>query len=106
MPESKKIGQKTTDGHSVDQKPVSAIKLPSALTASIDAWASTHAINRSQAIRRLVERGLKWEAAGGRREASSSGAVTVEELAANQLEQILDPATPHEERPRRISQLH
>jgi hypothetical protein len=105
MPESKKIGQKATEGHSVDRKPVSAIKLPSALTASIDAWASTHAINRSQAIRRLVERGLKWEAAGGRRGVSSSGAVSVEELAASQLDQIIDPATPQEERQRRIHRL-
>src|SRR5437764_3033422 len=56
----------------------SSIKLPSALTASIDAWASTHAFNRSQAIRRLVELGLKWEAEG--RQVLSGGAVAVEEM--------------------------
>ena len=75
MPASKKIGQKAIEGHPVDRKPVSSIKLPSALTASIDAWASTHAFNRSQASRRLVELGLKWEAAGGRRQVLSGGAV-------------------------------
>src|SRR5260370_30048620 len=105
MPESKKIGQKTTDGHSVDRKPVSAIKLPSALAASIDAWASTHAINRSQAIRRLVELGLKWGAAGGGRQVSSGRAVAVEGLVVSQLDQIIDPATPQEERERRIHRL-
>ncbi|TMJ21682.1 MAG: hypothetical protein E6G93_09175 [Alphaproteobacteria bacterium] len=105
MPASKKIGQKAIEGHPVDRKPVSSIKLPSALTASIDAWASTHAFNRSQAIRRLVELGLKWEAAGGRRQVLSGGAVAVEEMVARQLDQIIDPATPKVERARRIHRL-
>jgi len=105
MPGSKKIGRNAIEGHSVDRKPVSAIKLPSALAASIDAWASTHAINRSQAIRRLVELGLKWGAAGGRRQVSSSGALALEELAASRLDEIIDPATPQEERERRIHRL-
>src|SRR5438552_13737847 len=103
MPASKKIGQKAIEGHPVDRKPVSSIKLPSALTASIDAWASTHAFNRSQAIRRLVELGLKWEAAG--RQVLSGGAVAVEEMVARQLDQIIDPATPKVERARRIHRL-
>ncbi|WP_441254542.1 ribbon-helix-helix domain-containing protein [Bradyrhizobium sp. 613_E4_N2_2] len=39
--------------------PVSAIRLPTELTSQIDAWAAEHEVSRSEAIRRLVEIGLK-----------------------------------------------
>ncbi|WP_404516079.1 ribbon-helix-helix domain-containing protein [Bradyrhizobium ottawaense] len=39
--------------------PVSAIRLPTELTSQIDAWAEAHEVSRSEAIRRLVELGLK-----------------------------------------------
>ena len=39
--------------------PVSAVRFPADLTALIDKWAVTHEITRSDAIRRLVELGLK-----------------------------------------------
>lgn len=105
MLESKKIDQNATAGHLVDRNPVSAVKLPAVLTASIDAWANTHAINRSEAIRRLVELGLKAEAAASARPVSRHDAVAVEELAASQLDRFIDPATPPEERERRIHRL-
>jgi hypothetical protein len=42
------------------QDPVSAVRLPADLTAEIDAWAEKHKSDtRSEAIRRLVEIGLK-----------------------------------------------
>ncbi|MBR1277460.1 CopG family ribbon-helix-helix protein [Bradyrhizobium sp. AUGA SZCCT0283] len=42
------------------QDPVSAVRLPANLTDEIDEWASKHgAESRSEAIRRLVELGLK-----------------------------------------------
>jgi Arc/MetJ-type ribon-helix-helix transcriptional regulator len=100
MPESKKIDQNASAGH-----PVSAVKLPAVLTASIDGWARAHGINRSEAIRRLVELGLKSEAAAGARPVSSRDAIAVEELAASQLDQFIDPDTPPEERERRIHRL-
>lgn len=100
MPESKWIDQNTTAGH-----PVSAVKLPAVLTASIDAWASVHGINRSEAIRRLVELGLRLNAATDAKPVSHHDAVAVEELAAHQLDQFIDPATPQEERDRRIQRL-
>jgi hypothetical protein len=40
-------------------EPFSAVRLPAGLTAEIDAWANDHEISRSEAIRRLVELGLK-----------------------------------------------
>ena len=39
--------------------PVSAVRLPAELTAAVDKWAEDHEANRSEAIRRLVELGLK-----------------------------------------------
>jgi hypothetical protein len=40
-------------------EPFSAVRLPTDLTAEIDAWANDRAISRSEAIRCLVELGLK-----------------------------------------------
>ncbi len=103
--ESRKIDHEATEGHPVDRNPVSAVKLPAVLTASIDAWASAHAVNRSEAIRQLVELGLKSETTARVKLASHQDAVAVEELAASQLDQFIDPDTPQEERNRRIQRL-
>ena len=105
MPESKNIDQSATAAQPVDRNPVSAVKLPAVLTASIDAWASAHSINRSEAIRRLIELGLSSDAAASARPVSRRDAVAVEELVAQQLDQFIDPATPKEERERRIHRL-
>jgi hypothetical protein len=39
--------------------PVSAVRLPTGLTSQIDEWAEQYQVSRSEAIRRLVEIGLK-----------------------------------------------
>ena len=39
--------------------PVSAVRLPVDLTQQVDTWGEAHALSRSEAIRRLVELGLK-----------------------------------------------
>jgi len=39
--------------------PVSAVRLPSDITNDVDGWAEKHDVSRSEAIRRLVEIGLK-----------------------------------------------
>lgn len=100
MLESKKIGQNATAGH-----PVSAVKLPAVLTAQIDAWARAQGISRSEAIQRLVELGLKSEAVADTRPVSCRDAAALEELAASQLDQFIDPDTPQDERERRIHRL-
>jgi hypothetical protein len=43
--------------------PISAVQLPANLTAAIDVWAEEHQTSRSEAIRRLVEIGLKADGA-------------------------------------------
>jgi hypothetical protein len=105
MPESKKTDQNGTAGQAVDRSPISAVKLPVDVTANVDAWANAHAITRSEAICRLVELGLKSEAAEKAVRATRPDAVALEELAASQLNQFIDPATPPEERERRIHRL-
>jgi len=105
MLESKKTDQNGTAGQAVDRWPISAVKLPADLTANVDAWASVHAITRSEAIRRLVELGLKSEAVEKAVHVARPDAVALEELAASQLNQFIDPATPPEERERRIHRL-
>jgi hypothetical protein len=104
MSESRKIDEKTA-APQVDRNPVNAVKFPAVLTASIDAWAGAHAVNRSEAIRRLVELGLKSQATAGARRTSRDDAVAVEELAASQIDQFIDPSTSPEERERRIQRL-
>ena len=105
MPESTGNDRKPTAGHPVDRNPVSAVKLPAILTARIDAWASAHAINRSEAIRRLVELGLRTEAAADSKRISRHDAFAVADLAASLLDRFIDPATPSDERDRRIHRL-
>ncbi len=105
MPESKKTEQEATVVHPADRNPVSAVKLPAVLTARIDAWASAHSTNRGEAIRRLLELGLTTWPTSSARPVSRRAAIAVEELAAHQLGQIIDPATPPEERDRRIHRL-
>jgi Ribbon-helix-helix protein, copG family len=39
--------------------PISAVQLSADITAAIDAWAGDHQVSRSEAIRRLIELGLK-----------------------------------------------
>jgi|SRR6267142_4477891 hypothetical protein len=105
MTESKKADQAATAGHPVDQNPVSAVELPADLAADVDAWAGVHAIDRSEAIRRLVELGLKSEAAATAMQVPRRGAVVAEELAVSLINQFIDPDTPQEERDRRIHRL-
>jgi hypothetical protein len=84
---------------------ISAVKLSERLTADVDAWAEAHDTVRSDAIRQLVELGLR---------AAEVSAVPVpvccdpgelEDLAVRQIDQLLDPSLPTAERERRIRRL-
>jgi hypothetical protein len=59
MAKSIKVNQKKRGRPATGRDPVSAVRLPVELTAAIDKWAQQNEANRSQAIRRLVELGLK-----------------------------------------------
>ena len=108
MPKSRTVLPKPNKGGrpATGRDPVRAIRLSDEFLSKVDAWSSKQndEPGRSEAIRRLVELGLKVATpakpvskAGRRRRA--------QELAANAIEKIIDPAAPPEERAQRRRRL-
>ncbi|SEO00089.1 hypothetical protein [Bradyrhizobium sp. OK095] len=86
--------------------PISAVKMPERLTNAVDAWAEAHHLTRSDAISRLVELGLKIApTAPASEHTTASDATRIEEIAVHEIEGLLDPALPTDERERRIRRL-
>ena len=84
---------------------VSAVKLSQELTAEIDTWAEARQLARSDAIRQLLEIGLQASLTS-----SSSGSlpldpIDIEQVAVDQIDRLLDPALPADERERRTRRL-
>ena len=86
---------------------ISAVQLPQNLTAAIDAWAEAHHVNRSDAIRQLVELGLKSgaEPAAASQHPVRQHGLEIEGEAIGKVSRLLDPSLPPEERERRIRRL-
>jgi Arc/MetJ-type ribon-helix-helix transcriptional regulator len=82
---------------------ISAVKLSQQLTADIDAWAETHNMVRSDAIRQLVELGL--DASQGPHRNVQREPADIEERAVEQIGRMLDPTLSTEERERRTRRL-
>jgi Arc/MetJ-type ribon-helix-helix transcriptional regulator len=82
------------------QDPVSAVRLPADLTREIDGWArNNEARSRSEAIRRLVELGLTVKTKA--KQPAPARAARAKDLATKEIEKIIDPAAPPEERAKR-----
>jgi hypothetical protein len=78
--------------------------LPAEVTVQVDKWAGDHEANRSEAIRRLVELGLKVKTPA--RPTSKPGrTLRAQELATKAIEKMIDPAAPPEERAQRRRRL-
>ena len=100
-------------GHRRDHSPavrpgehaVSAVKLSQELTAVIDAWAEAHQLTRADAIGRLLELALAASPPPDAPDRSLGNSLTVEREAIKQVEAMLDPALPADERERRIRRL-
>ena len=84
---------------------VSAVQLPQSLTAAIDAWAEARHINRSDAIRQLVELGLKAAPVTTSQHAIKDESSQIEDEAISRIRGLLDPSLSPEERERRIRRL-
>jgi hypothetical protein len=84
---------------------VSAVKMSEKLTADVDAWAEAHRTVRSDAIRQLIELGLRAMPSTGRIGSARPDPVAIEDQAVNQIGQLLDPSLPDDERERRIRRL-
>lgn len=89
---------------SADRDAISAVKLSEGLTAEIDAWAEAHDMNRSDAIRQLVQLGLNATSAV-RHASPRRDPLDIEGLAVSQIDRLLDPSLSSEERERRIRRL-
>jgi len=86
--------------------PISAVRMPERLTAAVDAWAEARHLSRSEAISKLVELGLKIApAAPASTQSIVSGATRIEAIAVHEIEALLDPTLPVDERERRIRRL-
>jgi hypothetical protein len=84
--------------------PVSAVRFPAALTEKVDAWGEDRELNRSEAIRRLVEFGLKVKTTT--RAVSKPGRrLRAKELATKAIEKMIDPSAPPVERAQRRRRL-
>ena len=87
-----------------EQDPFSAIRLSPKLTAAIDKWAEENGVSsRSEAIRRLLELGLAASQPLRRRNLEAASKAL--ELAAQELDKLIDPSTPDEERKMRKRRL-
>jgi hypothetical protein len=87
---------------SMGRDAIRAAKMSQRLTADVGAWAEAHDTVRSDAICQLVELGLGVAASfrSARRDP-----VEIEDLAVEQIGQLLDPSLPVAERERRIRRL-
>src|ERR1019366_990118 len=104
MAKSIKVNQKKRGRPATGRDPVSAVRLPAELTAAVDKWGEDHEANRSEAIRRLVELGLKAKTPA-RSVSKPSRRLRAQELATKAIEKIIDPAALPEERAQRGRQL-
>lgn len=84
---------------------ISAVKLSERLTADVDAWAEAHDTVRSDAIRQLVELGLRATVATAAPVPVGCDPGDLEDLAVRQIDRLLDPSLPTAERERRIRRL-
>jgi hypothetical protein len=104
MAKSIKVNQKKRGRPATGRDLVSAARLPAELTAAVDKWAEDHEANRSEAIRRLVELGLKAQPPT-KPKRSTPNKVRAAELAAKAVDKLVDPAAPPEERAQRRRRL-
>jgi hypothetical protein len=98
---------KSSPSHTVraGRDAVSSVKFSQELTAAIDAWAEAHQVARSDAIRQLVELGLQAASTMAPRGADRRDSLEIEAQAISQIDALLDPSLPADERQRRIQRL-
>lgn len=88
--ENKVLLKKTRGRPATGRDPVTALRLPDALTKSVEVWASQQADapNRSEALRRLVELGLTVKSRA--RQSNTDQKVRAKEMADNAIDKLTD----------------
>lgn len=84
---------------------ISAVQFSQALTAEIDTWAESRRLSRGDAIRSLVQLGLKFAPVITSHHSVEQEACAIEDEATGLISTLLDPSLPTEERERRIRRL-
>ena len=84
---------------------ISAVQFSQALTAEIDNWAESRQLSRGDAIRCLVQLGLKFAPVTTSHHSVQQEAGAIEDEAIGLIGTLLDPSLPAEERERRIRRL-
>jgi hypothetical protein len=108
MPKSRSVLPKPNKGGrpATGRDPVRAIRLSDEFLSKVDAWSSKQddEPGRSEAIRRLVELGLKAKTPA-KPTAKTPNKLRAAELAAKVVEKMIDPSAPADERDRRRRRL-
>ena len=86
---------------------ISAVRLSQRLTSDVDAWAEAHNTVRSDAIRQLLELGLSASSFHPRHDCRTvrDQEAEIEQQATAQIDLLLDPSLPPDERERRRRRL-
>jgi hypothetical protein len=107
MKKSIKVAPKKRRGRppSGGRDPHVTIRMPRTLIEQADAWAKANDTVRSEAIRHLVEFGLKTKTLAKPPVGKPGRRSRAAELAAKQIDNMIDPAAPAEERDRRRRRL-
>jgi len=105
MKKSIKVDQKNRRGRpATGRDPMVSSRIPEEVVSAIDQWAERYKTTRSDTIRRLVELGLKVTTPAN--SVSKPGRrLRAQELAANAIQEMIDPAAPPEERAQRKHRL-
>jgi len=103
MAGSIKVNHKKRGRPATGRDPVSAVRLPAELTASVDKWSEDHETNGSEAIRRLVELGLTIRIKA--KQPSPLRAARAKELATKAIEKMIDRQAAPEEQAQRTRRL-
>jgi hypothetical protein len=106
MKKSIKVDQKKKRGrHATGRDPMVSSRIPAATISAIDKWAAHNETTRSDAIRRLVELGLKVKTPARPAVSKPGRKLRAQELATKAIEKIIHPSAPPEERAQRRRRL-
>jgi hypothetical protein len=102
MKKSIKVDQKTKRGRpATGRDPMVSSRIPESTVKAIDQWAELNETTRSNAIRRLVELGLKVKTPARPAVSKPARKLRAQELATKAIEKLVDPSAPPEERAER-----
>jgi hypothetical protein len=105
MAKSISVKRKKAGRPATGTEPLYGVRIADALMKQIMDWTKAQGATRSEAIRRLVELGLKVKTPARPAVSKPARKLRAQELATNAIEKIIDPSAPPEERAQRRRRL-